>query len=129
MSATRVQGIRATRRKRLGAGFYRRRPEVVARDLLGTTLCRRLDDGRVLRGRIVEVEAYVGVQDKASHARFGMTARNHGMWDAGGRAYVYFVYGMHNCLNVVTGEAGSPSAVLLRAAESRTERRLPARAG
>jgi DNA-3-methyladenine glycosylase len=71
----------------------------------------------VLRGRIVEVEAYVGVQDKASHARFGMTARNRGMWDAGGRAYVYFVYGMHHCLNVVTGEAGSPSAVLLRAAE------------
>lgn len=104
--------------KRLAASFYRRPPVTVARDLLGRLLCRRLADGTVLRGRLVEVEAYVGVQDKASHARFGMTARNRGMWEPGGIAYVYFVYGMHHCLNVVTGKAGAPSAVLLRAAES-----------
>lgn len=102
---------------RLGAGFYRRDPISVARDLLGTTLCRRLDDGTVVRGQLVEVEAYVGEHDLASHARFGLTRRNRLMWEDGGRAYVYLVYGMHHCLNVITGVAGAPSAVLFRAAD------------
>jgi len=105
------------RQVRLGAEFYRRGPTEVARDLLGTTLCRKLPDGAVLRGRLVEVEAYVGERDLASHARFGLTRRNRHMWEDGGLAYVYLVYGMHHCLNVVTGIAGAPSAVLLRAAE------------
>jgi DNA-3-methyladenine glycosylase len=104
------------RAARLGAAFYRRDAPSVARDLLGTTLCRRFDDGTVVRGRLIEVEAYVGERDLASHARFGLTRRNRGMWEDGGLAYVYLVYGMHHCLNVVTGSAGAPSAVLLRAA-------------
>jgi len=104
--------------RRLGAAFYRRPAQEVARDLLGRTLCRELPGGRVLRGRLVEVEAYVGTEDAASHAHRGRTHRNRWMFEAGGLAYVYLVYGMHHCMNVVTGEAGHPSAVLLRATES-----------
>lgn len=87
-----------------------------ARGLLGTLLVR--DDGLSLRsGRIVEVEAYAGPEDLASHARAGRTARNAAMFGPSGRAYVYGVYGMHTCLNVVCGPAGDPSAVLVRAVE------------
>ena len=97
--------------------FYTRPTLEVARDLLGRRLCRRLDDGRVLAGRIVEVEAYDGPNDRASHAFRGPTPRNAPMFGPGGHAYVYLVYGMHHCLNVVTGDEGYPAAVLLRAAE------------
>lgn len=104
--------------RRLPASFYRRPVLVVARDLLGRTLCRELPDGDVLRGRLVEVEAYDGPNDRASHAFRGLTKRNRWMFEAGGLAYVYLVYGMHHCLNIVTGDAGYPSAVLLRGAGS-----------
>jgi DNA-3-methyladenine glycosylase len=67
-------------------------------------------------GRIVEVEAYAGPEDRASHARFGPRSRAASMFGATGHAYVYGVYGMHTCLNVVAGEPGHPGAVLLRAA-------------
>ena len=107
-----------TRLRRLDASFYRRAALVVARDLLGRTLCRELPDGTVLRGRLVEVEAYDGPTDRASHAYRGRTVRNRWMFEAGGVAYVYLVYGMHHCLNIVTGEAGHPAAILLRAATS-----------
>jgi DNA-3-methyladenine glycosylase len=90
----------------------------VARDLLGRTLCRELKDGSVLRGRLVEVEAYDGPADRASHAFRGRTVRNRWMFEPGGLAYVYLVYGMHHCLNIVTGDADHPAAVLLRAAEA-----------
>ncbi len=90
----------------------------MARDLLGRRLCRRTPDGRILRGAILEVEAYDGPNDRASHAFRGRTPRNAPMFEAGGIAYVYFVYGMHHCLNVVTGPEGYPAAVLLRGAES-----------
>ena len=106
------------RTRRLAAGFYRRPVLEVARDLLGRTLCRRLPDGTVLRGRLTEVEAYLGERDAASHARFGLTRRNRWMWEPGGLAYVYLVYGMHHCMNVVTGPEGEAQAVLLRAATS-----------
>lgn len=102
----------------LGKKFYTRNVLDVAPDLLGRVLCRRLPSGIVLRGRIVEVEAYDGLVDRASHAFRGRTPRNAPMFEDGGIAYVYFVYGMHHCVNVVTGVAGEPSAVLLRAAES-----------
>ena len=97
--------------------FFRRDGLVVARDLLGRVLCRRMPDGSMLRGRIVEVEAYDGPDDKASHARSGPTKRNAPMFRAGGIAYVYLIYGMHHCMNVVTGTEGYPSAVLLRSVE------------
>jgi DNA-3-methyladenine glycosylase len=68
-------------------------------------------------GRIVEVEAYVGEDDRASHARMGPTARNLVMFGQAGTAYVYLVYGMYNCLNVVTGAVSFPAALLVRAVE------------
>jgi len=102
---------------RLPASFYGRPALSVARDLLGTVLCRRRDDGLVLRGRLVEVEAYDGFGDRASHAYRGLTPRNRWMFEDGGLAYVYLIYGMHHCVNIVTDVAGHPAAVLLRAAE------------
>lgn len=107
-------------RPRLGPEFYRRDTLEVARELLGAVLCRRLPDGAVLRGKLVEVEAYDGPRDRASHAARGRTTRNAPMFGAGGIAYVYLVYGMYHCLNVVTGEESYPAAVLLRAAEPPT---------
>jgi DNA-3-methyladenine glycosylase len=87
-----------------------------ARSLLGVRLVREDADGR-REGRIVEVEAYGGPDDRASHARFESTRRNRVMAGPAGVAYVYLVYGMYDCLNVVTGEEGTPSAVLIRAVE------------
>jgi DNA-3-methyladenine glycosylase len=106
------------RRNSLPLAFYLRPAVEVAGDLLGRQLCRRLADGTVLRARIVEVEAYDGRGDRASHAHRGRTKRNAPMFEAGGIAYIYLIYGMHHCLNVVTGEEGYPAAILLRAAES-----------
>ena len=90
----------------------------MARALLGCVLWRRLDDGVLLAARIVESEAYLGANDLASHARRGLrSARNESMYLEGGHAYVYFTYGMHWCMNVVTQEEGLAEAVLLRGAE------------
>jgi DNA-3-methyladenine glycosylase len=88
-----------------------------ARALIGARLVRLAADGTRRAGRIVEVEAYVGTGDLASHARFGRTARNGVMFGRPGIAYVYLVYGMYECLNVVTEPDGSPAAVLIRAVE------------
>ena len=90
--------------------------EAAARRLIGAHLVR--GSGPQARiGRIVEVEAYVGVDDLASHARFGRTKRNAAMFGPPGVAYVYLVYGMYNCLNVVTEAEGRPAALLVRAVE------------
>jgi DNA-3-methyladenine glycosylase len=100
----------------LPRSFYARDAAAVARDLLGKVLVLRREDGSRLRARITETEAYVGPHDLASHSRAGRTRRNAAMFGPPGRAYVYLIYGMHHCLNVVTGR-GEGQAVLLRAAE------------
>lgn len=97
--------------------FYLRRSSVVGRELLGKYLMRFIDDKTPLVARIVETEAYEGSEDPASHALRGVTARNQPMFEAGGILYVYLSYGVHHCMNVVTGPKGSGEAVLIRAAE------------
>lgn len=86
----------------------------VARDLLGCRLVRVVN-GQRLSGFITETEAYVGQEDRASHAVVGRTYRNAAMWGPPGHAYVYLIYGIHHCLNIVTEETGFPAAVLIRA--------------
>jgi DNA-3-methyladenine glycosylase len=106
-------------RKILPPGFYARDTLVVARSLLGKYLVRRLPDG-VRAGRLVEVEAYVGPHDLACHASKGRTKRTEVMFGPPGRAYVYLIYGMYHCLNVVTERLDYPAAVLIRAVEDET---------
>lgn len=101
----------------LPRAFFLRSAIEIARDLLGRYLVRDLE-GERLALRIVETEAYLGAVDRAAHTWAGRrTARNEAMYLAGGHAYVYFIYGMHFCLNVVTGPAEEAQAVLLRAGE------------
>lgn len=101
----------------LPVSFYRRPADVVARELVGRYLVRRIEGGPLVV-RLVETEAYLGAPDRASHAWAGRrTARNESLYLPGGYAYVYFVYGMHFCLNAVTGDRAVAGAVLLRAGE------------
>ena len=96
--------------------FFERSTEKVARELLGALVCRKTGEGLTV-GRIVETEAYGGPEDRASHARAGRTHRTTPMFGEVGHAYVYLVYGMHECLNVVAYSAADAGAVLLRAIE------------
>jgi DNA-3-methyladenine glycosylase len=100
----------------LAEKFYRRDTETVARELLGCVLVHETSGGKRVSGRIVETEAYLGLTDRAAHT-FGdrRTPRTRSMYLEGGHAYVYFVYGMHFCFNVVTRTAEHPEAVLIRA--------------
>ncbi|HEV8326534.1 MAG TPA: DNA-3-methyladenine glycosylase [Nitrospiraceae bacterium] len=103
-------------RRTLSRIYFNRPTLTVARSLIGKYLVRAID-GRILAGKIVEVEAYVGSQDKACHASKGRTQRTDVMFGPGGVAYVYLIYGMYHCLNVVTDREKFPSAVLIRAIE------------
>ncbi len=101
---------------RLPRRYFERGTLDVARDLLGKYLVRKTER-QELAGRIVEVEAYMGPEDRASHASRGRTKRTEVMFGRAGVAYVYVIYGMHHCLNVVTERPGFPAAVLIRAVE------------
>jgi DNA-3-methyladenine glycosylase len=100
----------------LPRAFYARPTTSVARELLGKLLVRRRDGRPPLVARIVEVEAYLGERDAASHARRGPTPRAAIMFGPPGFLYVYLIYGMHHCMNVVTETDGVAGAVLIRAA-------------
>ena len=99
--------------RRLPSSFYTRDTHLVARELLGKLLVRRWRS-RELAARILEVEAYVGEDDRACHASHGLTARTKVMYGEAGHAYVYMIYGMYHCLNIVTEQANFPAAVLIR---------------
>jgi DNA-3-methyladenine glycosylase len=100
----------------LELAFFARPTKEVARDLLGVLLVREASAGRTV-GKIVETEAYGGPEDFASHTRAGLTRRTAPMFGPVGHAYVYFVYGMHECLNVVAYAGRPAGAVLIRALE------------
>jgi DNA-3-methyladenine glycosylase len=102
---------------RLGIPFFEQTAIAVARTLPGAILVKRVGSG-IRRARVVEVEAYLGPRDLASHSSKGRTARTEVMFGPAGRAYVYFIYGMHWMFNVVVGRPGRAHAVLIRAAEA-----------
>jgi DNA-3-methyladenine glycosylase len=96
--------------------FFNRDPRIVSRELLGKLIVRRA--GRtVIAGRIVEVEAYLGAGDLAAHSAAGNTARNAVLWGPPGHAYVYFIYGVHYCLNISCLPDGEAGGILIRALE------------
>lgn len=102
--------------KLLSRAFFNRDPRAVARELLGKLVVRR-EGRKQLAGRIVEVEAYLGAGDLAAHAAAGNTARNSVLWGPPGHAYVYFIYGVHYCLNISCLPAGEAGCILIRALE------------
>ena len=105
------------REGRLGRGFFARDALAVAKSLIGCTLVRELEGGAVRVARIVETEAYRGPRDLACHARAGLTKRTRSLLGEEGHAYVFLVYGMHECFNVTCRGVGAGHAVLVRAAE------------
>jgi DNA-3-methyladenine glycosylase len=104
------------RGQRLGRGFFEQPTVELAKALIGCWLVHRTDEG-VAAGRVVETEAYLATEDDASHSSAGETARNRAMFGTPGKAYVYMIYGVHHCLNVVSAERGVGEAILLRALE------------
>lgn len=105
--------------KTLPHSFFERKTLVVAKDLIGKYLVREVD-GKIIREKIVETEAYVGEHDLACHTRSGKTRRNEVMYREAGTIYVYFTYGMHWMLNLVTEKEGCGTAVLIRGTENIT---------
>lgn len=101
---------------KLGINFYKNNAKDMAPMLLGKLLCRNID-GQVVKLRITETECYYGEQDTACHAHKGKTERTKVMYEQGGIAYIYLCYGIHNLLNVVSGEQDVPQAVLIRGVE------------
>ena len=102
--------------KKLPRPYYDRDTVLVARELLGKLLVHRAE-GVERVGKIIEVEAYLGAHDLAAHSAKGLTARTKTMFGPPGHAYVYLIYGVHHCMNIVTEREGNGAAVLLRAVE------------
>ena len=98
---------------KLGREFFEQKTLKAAKGLLGKTLCAR-KDGKILRGIIIETEAYRGEDDLACHASKGRTKRTETLYKKAGTVYAYLIYGMHYCLNIVTEKENYPSAVLIR---------------
>ncbi len=111
-----MQKLTKLHKKPLTGDFYARKTELVAKQLLGKVLCFQKPDKSLLKGRIVEVEAYLGATDRACHT-FGYrkSKRVESMYLSGGHSYIYLIYGMYHCLNVVTRNEQEPEAVLIRA--------------
>ena len=111
--------------KRLDRKFFNRNTVLVAQELLGKLLVRKIPSTRsgqvakILKARIMETEAYCGIKDLACHASKGLTERTKVMFGPAGFSYVYMVYGMYYCLNIVTEKEGNPSAVLIRGVETK----------
>ena len=101
---------------RLKRNFFNRDTLIVARELLGKYLVRKIGP-KIIRAKITETEAYCGPNDLANHASKGMTPRNKVMFGSPGHTYIYLVYGMYHCLNIVTEKKGYPAAVLIRGVE------------
>jgi DNA-3-methyladenine glycosylase len=106
----------ARRSKLLRRAFFNRDPRLVSRELLGKLIVR-IEAGEKIAGRIVELEAYLGAGDLAAHAAAGHTERNAVLWGPPGHAYVYFIYGVHHCLNISCMPAGKAGCILIRALE------------
>jgi len=108
---------------RLNRKFFNRNTVLVAQELLGKFLVRKIGPStnsgqtKIIKARIMETEAYCGTQDLACHASRGLTERTKVMFGPAGFSYVYMIYGMYHCLNVVTEKEGNPSAVLIRAVQ------------
>lgn len=103
--------------EKLEREFYNRNSVTVAKELLGKYLVHKIE-GQEIVGKIVEVEAYMGPEDKAAHSYNNRrTDRNEVMYGSPGYAYVYIIYGMYNCMNIVVEEIGKPQAILIRALE------------
>ncbi len=103
--------------KKIPHTFFQRKTLTVAKDLLGKYLVRKINN-KIIRERITEVEAYIGPHDLACHSSRGKTPRNSIMFEDAGTIYVYFTYGMHFMLNIVTEERDFASAILIRGTES-----------
>lgn len=104
--------------KRLEYDFFHREKLIVARELAGKIVARRLPNGEIIRVRITETEAYGGEEDKACHASKGRTPRTELLYGRAGIIYVYLCYGIHWLMNIITGDEGTPQGVLLRAGEN-----------
>ncbi len=101
----------------LPSSYFKKDTVFVAKDLVGKIFAKIESDNTILAGKIVETEAYVPHNDLANHSARGKTPRNAPMHEAGGILYVYIIYGIHHCVNIVTGNEGEGSAVLIRALE------------
>jgi DNA-3-methyladenine glycosylase len=116
MKTAMTKSARLDSAKLLLREFFDRDPRVVSRELLGKLIVRN-EESKMLAGRIVEVEAYLGVGDLAAHAVAGETERNAVLWGPPGHAYIYFIYGMHYCLNISCLPEGEAGCLLIRALE------------